>query len=89
MCFKISFYKRKRKDNPKPMSEWKKVNPSESGKSKKESQTQVRVEGEETVEEMLQYGKLCERVICYFFLSPFFYLFVWVINYLLSLFFII
>ena len=25
--------------------------------------TQVKVEGEETVEEMLQYGKLCERVI--------------------------
>ena len=29
--------------------------------------TQVKVEGEETVEEMLQYGKLCERVICIFF----------------------
>ena len=49
----------------------------------------MRVEGEETVEEMLQYGKLCERVIYYFFFRSFYYFSVWVINYILSLFFII
>ena len=35
----------------------------------------MRVEGEETVEEMLQYGKLCERVIYIFSFALFFYLF--------------
>ena len=36
-----------------------------SGAEGRGVQAQVKVEGEETVEEMLQYGHLCQRIIYY------------------------
>ena len=38
---------------------------SSGGAQGRVAQAQVKVEGEETVEEMLQYGQLCQRTIYY------------------------